>query len=218
MKVTELKGSSGYQTYLHLALDDAVAEYQKVQSAVAQQPPMTEQTATPELTMLHYSLEQKCATAILLAASCVEAVANLYLGFKSTPEQFAVLERATFLEKWTVLPSLFVSGYTFPKDGELYQDLKRLHARRNALAHLKEEMSFGGVILHPRSLPESAGDEHVFVGRCRSLPERLVSHLASFDKTDALTTIQTILAMADTFRVMRRSLTPQSSGCAEEPR
>jgi hypothetical protein len=218
MKVTEIKSSSGYQTYLHLALDDAVAEYQKVQSAVAQQPPLTEETATPELTMLRHSLEQKRATVILLAASCVEAAANLYLGLKSTPEQFAVLERATFLEKWTVLPSLFVSGYTFPKDGELYQDLKRIHARRNALAHLKEKVSFGGVILHPGSLPESAGDEHVFLGRCRSLPKRLVSHLASFDKTEALKTIQTILAGADIFREMRRSLTRQSSGCAEAPR
>ena len=207
MKVTELK-TSGYQTYLHLALDDAVADYQKVQSAVAQQPPLTEETATLELTMLHYALEQKRATAILLAASCVEAVANLYLGFKATPEQFAVLERATFLEKWTVLPSLFLPAYTFPKDGELYQDLKRLLARRSALAHLKEEVSLGGVILHPGSRPKSAGDEPVFVGRCQSLPERLVSHLASFDKTDALTMINMILTAAGAFREMKHSVTP----------
>lgn len=207
MKVTELQGFSGYQMYLHLALDDAVAEYQKVQAVVAQQPRLTEETATPQLTMLHYSLEQKRATAILLAASCVEAVANLYLGLKATPEQFAVLERATFLEKWTVLPSLFISGYNFPKDSELYQDLKRLHARRNALAHLKEEVSFGGVVLHSGSLPESAGDEHVFVGRCQSLPERLLSHLASFDKTGTLTEIQMILAGVKTFRLMIRRLT-----------
>jgi hypothetical protein len=217
MKVTELKGSSCYQTYLYLALDDAVAEYQKVQAAVTQQPPLTEATATPELTMLHYALEQKRATAILLAASCVEAVANLYLGFKATPEQFALLERATFLEKWTVLPSLFMSGYTFPKDGELYQDLKRLHARRNALVHLKEKVSLGGVVLHPGLLPESAGDEHIFVCRCRLLPERLVLHLALFDKTDALTVIKIIFAAVETFREMRRSLTPQSSGCAKAP-
>lgn len=215
MNVTELKGSSGYQMYLHLALDDAVADYQKVQDEVAKQPLLTEETATPELTMLHYALEQRRATALLLAASCVEAVANLYLGFKATPEQFAVLERSTFLEKWTVVPSLFLSGYTFPKDGELYHDLKRLHARRNALAHLKEKVSLSGVVLHPGSLPESAGDEHVFVDRCRSLPERLVSHLASFDKTDALEAIRMFLAAAEAFRVMKRN--PNSHGTRPLP-
>jgi hypothetical protein len=134
------------------------------------------------------------------AAACVEAVGNLYLGFKATPEQFATLERATFLEKWIVVPSLFLSRYKFPKGGELYQGLKRLHARRNAFIHLKEEVRRGGVVLHPGSRPESAGDEHIFVKRCRSLPDRLVAHLASFDKSGALNTIHMILATAETFR------------------
>lgn len=205
MKITELKGASGYQTYLYLALGDAIDEYQKVKAKVAQQQPLTDETATPTLTMLHYTLEKRRATALLLAASCVEAVANLYLAFKATPEQFAVLERATFLEKWTAIPSLFVAGYTFPKDGELYQDLKRLHARRNALVHLKEKVSLGGVVLHPGSFPESSGDEHVFVARCRSLPERLVSHLASFDKTDAVAPIQVFFAAAKVIKTMVQS-------------
>ena len=52
-------------------------------------------TATPELVRLYYSHVQKRVTVILLAAACVEAVANFYLATKSTPEQFAVLERAT---------------------------------------------------------------------------------------------------------------------------
>lgn len=194
MKVTQLKGASGYQAYLHLALNDAVDEYLKVHAKVAQQPPLTEENVTPELARLHYTLEARRATTLLLAASCVEAVINLYLAFKATPEQFAVLERAAFLEKWTVIPSLFVPGYTFPKDGELYQDLKRLHARRNSLVHLKEKVSSGGVVLSPGSSPKSAADEHTFVARCRSLPERLVSHLASFDKSDAVAPLVFIFA------------------------
>ena len=119
MKVTELQGSSAYQVYLHLELEDAITAYQQIHERVVQQPALTEETATPELTMLHYSREQKRATALLLAASCVEAVANLYLGLKAAPDQFAFLERATFLEKWTVVPSLFLQGYDLPKDGKL---------------------------------------------------------------------------------------------------
>src|SRR6266705_3099133 len=136
MEIIESLGSSGYQIHPHMALDDAVAEHEKVHATVAQQPPLTEETATPQLSMLYYTLEQRRAVALLLAAACVEAVANLYLGFKTTSEQFAVLVRATFLDKWTVVPTLFVAGYDLPKGGELYQDLKRLQVRRNALAHL----------------------------------------------------------------------------------
>jgi hypothetical protein len=108
MKITEIGGSSAYQAYLQLALDDAVAAYQVTHEAVSAQPPLTEETATPQLTLLYYRLEQQRATALLLAACCVEALGNLYLAHKSTPEQFAILEWAKFLDKWTVLPSLFV--------------------------------------------------------------------------------------------------------------
>jgi hypothetical protein len=109
MKITELQGSSGYQTHLHMALHDAVADYLRTWEDVSRHPPLSEETATPELTMVHYALEQKRANALLLAAACVEAVANLYLGLKATADQFSVLERTTFIEKWTVLPSLFLA-------------------------------------------------------------------------------------------------------------
>lgn len=154
--------------------------------------------------MLQYTLEQQRATALVLAACCVEALANLYLAQKTTPEQFAILEWAKFLDKWTVVPSLFVPGYSLAKDGELYQDLKRLNARRNALVHLKEEITRGASVLHPGSHPDAASDEHVFIGRCRSLPERLLAHLATFDKTDALMHVNMVLAIVPVMREMRR--------------
>jgi hypothetical protein len=204
MEVREIGGSSGYQAYLQLALDDAVSAYQETHEAVSCHPPLTEETATPELTLLHYALEQRRATALVLAACCVEALANLYLAQKTTPEQFAILEWARFLDKWTVLPSLFLPGYTFPKDGELYQDLKRLNARRNALVHLKEEVSRDGAVLHPGSHPDTASDENVFIGKCRSLPDRLLAHLASFDQTEAIKQVNMVLAIAPVMREMRR--------------
>jgi len=189
-----------------MGLYDAVAEYEGAHERVEQRPPLTEDTATPELTLLHYTLEQKRATTLLLAAACVEAIANLYLSLKTSPDQFAVLERATFLEKWSVVPSFVTPGYTLPKDCELYQDVRRLQARRNALTHLKEEVTVGGVV-HAGSMPEHAGDEHCFVKRCQSLPDRLVSHFASFDKTDAIVLLRGNIVLASTFLEFRRCLT-----------
>jgi len=163
--------------------------------------------------LLHYSLERRRITALVLAACCVEALANLYLAQKTTSEQFAVLERAAFLDKWVVLPSLFLPGYSLPKDQELYQDLKRLNVRRNALVHLKEEVTRGDWVVHPPFHPEVASDEHVFVGRCRSLPERLLTHLAAFDKTDAIAQVSGVLAVTATMREMSRL----TRGCTRRP-
>jgi len=204
MKITEIGGCSGYQVHLLLALDNAVIAYEETHDAVSRNPPLTEESATPELTFLHYSLEQRRATALILASCCVEALANLYLAHKTTPEQFAILQWAKFLDKWTVVPSLFLPEYSLPKDHELYQDLKRLNARRNALVHLKEEVTHGDSVRHRGLHPEVASDECVFVGRCRSLPERLLAHVASFDKTDAITHVSMILAVARTMREISR--------------
>ena len=214
MKITPLFSTSGYQTHLHMALKDAVARYAEAREAASKHPPLTEHTATPELTILHYTLEQRRAAALLLAAATVEAVANLYLRFKANPEQLSLLERATFIEKWTVVPSLFIPECTFPKDGELHQDLKRLHARRNALAHSKEEVSVGGQASHPGFTPEYTGDEHVFVARCGTLPTRLVLHLGLFDKSQALTSIWAFIGLADVFSETSRRLTT----APDEPR
>jgi hypothetical protein len=189
---------------LQVALDGAVSAYQKAYEAVSCHPPLTEETAAgdPELPLRYYALAQRGATALVLAACCVEALANLYLAHKTTPEQFAILERTRFLEKWTVLPSLFVPGYSFPKDEELYHDLKRLNACRNALVHLKEEVSREGSILHPGSRPDVASDENVFIGRCRSLPDRLLAHLALLDETEAIMQVKGVLATAHWMREM----------------
>jgi hypothetical protein len=203
MKITQIHGSSGYQVFLHLALDEAVTEYEKVYKEVAQRPRLTEESVTPELTLLHYRLEQRRATALVLAACCVEAVANLYLAHKASPDQFAILEWAKFMEKWTIIPSLFVSEYKFPKDDILYQDLKRLNGLRNALVHLKEEVTKGGTLQHTGSRPESASDEHVFIGRCRSLSDRLLSHIALYDKSDVITQIRMILTVTPFMKKMK---------------
>lgn len=139
---------------------------------------------------------------MLLAASCVEGLANLYLATKTTPEQFAVLERATPIEKWVVLPGLFLKDYTFPKDGELYHDLKGVIDRRNSLMHLKEEVTRGGEVIHEGKLPKKAGDEHAFIGRCATLPVRLVQHVTRFDLSSNVEHLGLTLSFAWEFSKM----------------
>lgn len=182
MTVTEVFSSSGYHVQLHLALKDAVEAYNELLRDVKARPPLTEESATAEVMKLHYAWEQKRITVILLAAACVEAIANVYLMIKASPEQFKVLDSATFVEKWVVLPSLFLKDYSFPKEGVLYQDLKLLQERRNALLHLKERVSIEGKLKHKGTQPKRAGDEDAFIGRCGTLPQRLAAHLATFDR------------------------------------
>jgi len=210
--VTELHSTSGYQVYLRLALREAVVDYESAWEAVRDQPPLTEDAATTELTLLHYAVEQRRAVVLLLTASCVEATANFCLACNATPDQFAVLERATFLEKWTTVPSLFLPGYSLPRDGELFQDLKRVHDRRNALMHLKERVTMAGVTSSPGVTPARAGDEHIFIPRCRTLPDRLFSHLCRFDP-GAFQPVIGILALADGITTVRQreSLNPPTS-------
>lgn len=196
VKIKQVGAFTAYHIYLHTELREAVSAYQRAQAEVSKHPPITEENATGELVHLYHMLEQKRAGAILMAASCVEAVANLYLAMKTTPEQFAILDRVDFVGKWTVAPSFLVQNYTFPKGGQLYQDLNRLHQQRNRLAHLKEEVTVGKEVVHKGFHPINHGDDDAFLKRLRTLPVRLVTHLASFDKSDAVTRIAITLSFA----------------------
>jgi len=186
MRIKKEGGFSGYHIYLNLALDEAVGEYERTFTEIQNHPSFTEEIEEDEtlgLIRLQYRLKQKFTTTILLAACCVEALGNLFLAIKTTPDQFASLERASFIEKWTVIPSQFLPEYTLPQDGQLYGDLRRLQIYRNAIAHLKEEVIRGKTVVHSGSLPKTASDEHVFISRCRTLPIRLVKHLIKFDQS-----------------------------------
>jgi len=183
MKITKGGEWSGYHIFFKIGLEEAVNEYERVHAEIQSHPPLSMETGTPEEISLHYNLEVKSAAVILFTACYVEALANLYLAFKTTTDQLSVLESASFLEKWTVVPSLFLPDYAFPRDEELYHDLKRLHQRRNALVHLKEEVAWGEDVKHKGALPKSDGDEYAFLCRCRTLPLRLVEHVAKFDET-----------------------------------
>jgi hypothetical protein len=216
-KITLAASSTGSQTSLHFALYHALDEYERARAEIAKSPPITEETATPENTLLNYQLEQWRVTSLILAAACVEAAANLYLAFKSTPKRFSELERRTFMDKWTTVPKLFVPNYDLPKSKQPYQDLKRLASRRNALMHMKEDViTGGGTISHKgRSRYRAGADEHEFVKRCRTLTERLVKHLGSFDKTDVMVSVGMIAAFAGIYLAAMAKLPEIKKALAE---
>jgi hypothetical protein len=201
MKVALVGSSSAHQSSLQFALHHALDEYERVYTEVQKQPKLTEATATPELTFLYFEWESWRVTSLILAAACVEAAANLYIGFKATPAQFAELERRPFLDKWTTVPASFVKSYVLPKNRQPYQDLKRLNQRRNALLHMKEHITKNGTALKGKRVGDyTMKDEHEFVKRCRTLTDRLVQHLRTFDHTDVMTSVFLVTAFAAVYR------------------
>ena len=186
MKVTLHSSQSGRQVSLHLALVSAMDEYDRVHAEVQAHPPLTEETADPFLTDLWYRWELRRATALILAAACVEATINVYLAFKD-PDGFEKLQWKPFMAKLTTVPKQFEKAYELPKTSELYRDLKRLHDRRNALMHLKEDVTYRGkTVQNVETAHASMDDEHEFVERCRNVVDRFLEHLRKFDRAEAV--------------------------------
>lgn len=187
MKVTLHSSQSGRQVSLHLALFSAIDEYDRVHAEVQAHPQLTEETADPFLTDLWYRWERCRATALILAAACVEATINVYLAFKD-PDRFEKLQWKPFMAKLTTVPKQFDENYELPESSELYRDLRRLHARRNALMHLKEDVTYQGKTVQGADTGHaSVDDEHEFVKRCRNIADRVIEHLRKFDRSEAVT-------------------------------
>jgi hypothetical protein len=121
MKVTLHSSQSGNQVSLHLALLNAMDEYDSVHAEVQANPQLTEETADPFLTDVWYRWEQWRATALILAAACIEATMNVYLAFKD-PDNFERLQWQPFMAKLTTVPKQFDKTYELPESSELYID------------------------------------------------------------------------------------------------
>jgi hypothetical protein len=97
------------------------------------------------------------------------------------------LQRKPFMAKLTTVPKQFEKAYELPETSELYRDLKRLHERRNALMHLKEDLTYQGkTVQGVETAHASMDDEHEFVKRCRNVVDRLLEHLRGFDRSEAV--------------------------------
>lgn len=115
----------------------------------------------------------------------MEALANFYLALRSNEEVFKLLEYASVIDKWTVVPCLFIPGYKLPKSEQIYNDLNLLVKMRNAFTHVKPKVVHDGRIIHKGNFPNHLPDDYQFTMNCVSLPLRLLKNLRKFDKTDA---------------------------------
>lgn len=122
---------------------------------------------------------------IVLASAFAEALINaiLAIGLVSTKkkEVFALLEKATFMEKWVIGPKIFLPNYAFAKDRHLYCNLKNLNKQRNLHIHSKLTLqdTAGLTILNGSgtSSISFAPDERATLRRYLDLPYALHKHV-----------------------------------------
>jgi hypothetical protein len=121
------------------------------------------------------------AVIILLTNSLIEALANFYLTNKCDEEQFKTLERLSTLDKLVVVPKLLLKQYEFPKDEELYYDLKLLLDLRTSLVHPKPRVTVNEATTHKGNLAKKSSVLALTPEKCVSLPARVVAHIWNFD-------------------------------------
>jgi len=126
-------------------------------------------------------IEQRRLPIIILSCTLLECAINFYLCTKCDAKHFEKLEGKSFLKKWTEVPKQFVSKYNLPEGSELENDLRKLINRRHAIIHPKPMISIDGGNQHQGNEPDIALDEHEFIGRCATLPFRLIDNLIACD-------------------------------------
>jgi hypothetical protein len=119
---------------------------------------------------------------IVCVASYIEALVNHYLSCRLSSEHFALLDKSNVMEKWTVVPSLFIPRYSFSTVDSLYMDLDALVKRRNGIAHAKPPVIEKGKKVRRGKQPRN-DIEHDQVLNWIKLPDRLIEHLRSNDKS-----------------------------------
>jgi len=129
-----------------------------------------------------FSVDESRMVVILLSHNFIEALANFNLALQTNEEVFQLLESASVIEKWATIPRLFVPDYELPKGEQIYQDLKLLVTRRNAITHMKPEIVVDGLRMHKGNVPKGIRNEHKFVMNCVSLPLRLLKNLGKYDR------------------------------------
>lgn len=123
---------------------------------------------------------------VLVASAMIEALANLLLSENADSDTFAILERATPIEKWVTLPKIFISNYELPKDKELYNQLRLLNVRRNSITHSKPEIKIDDKIIHRGNMPKRGNKENALHLAFCDLPEKLIDNLGKYDQHQAV--------------------------------
>jgi hypothetical protein len=184
---------SNYHSLLYSALNNSSDQHEQLLEEIVDfKKNATGLNEQEKLICLHnygLKLEESRIVVTLLSCSFIEALANFYISLKCKSEQFKILERVGLLDKWTAVPSLFIPEYHFPKNSELYRDLKMLNDTRNRISHSKPEIVTDGQVTHEGFLPKIPKSSRAFAETITSLPLRLVKHLSAFDKSEDVTTL-----------------------------
>jgi hypothetical protein len=135
----------------------------------------------------------------ITSASLAEAVINYYIALKlckMDTDLLADIEKIDLLKKWTLLPKIFNENYKFDKSSELYDQLKNLVKKRNALVHLKPNIFHGSpndkkVIkgTNSKDLNVSFKNLYQFI----ELPKKLMQHIENQEKDEGVKSFISIL-------------------------
>jgi len=122
-------------------------------------------------------------TVIVLSHALSEALINavLAIGLANIGAQdiFPLLEKSEFRLKWLYAPKSFAPDYKFPVGTALNETLTMLYRQRNALVHLKIELSVEGKkLIEGTNFKRTRFDEErIWLRRYFSLPYDLVDFI-----------------------------------------
>ena len=155
---------SGHHFDLAYALQKAKEDHMALYEEIKEFDPREEYSQYPPKVAYFYAFSRRIFRSethiVLISASLVEALANMFYSECADSEMFAILERATPIEKWLTLPRLYIPSYSFPKGGKLYNTLKLLISRRNSILHPKPQILKGEGLIHKGNLTKKTKDEY----------------------------------------------------------
>lgn len=121
------------------------------------------------------TIERHRLSVVILSCTLLEAMINFYIGAKCKGKKFRELQARSLFKKWTECPKELAPNFHLP--AELRDDLRKLIDRRNDIIHHKPFISIDGDRRHKGNEPDVDLDEHDFICRSATLPQRLQSYL-----------------------------------------
>lgn len=176
---------TGHHFFIAYALQKAKEDHKALYEEIKKFDPLEEYSQYPPKVAYFVAFSRRIFRSethiVLISASLVEALANMFYSERADSEMFAILERATPIEKWLTLPKLYIPSYSFQKGGKLYNTLKLLISRRNSILHPKPQMLKGEGLIHKGNLTKKTKDEYKLHLDFCELPSLLVHNLKAND-------------------------------------
>jgi hypothetical protein len=174
---------SDYHEVIAWELRDAIKRYFTTWETILEKPQSERELWTK-------AIEQRRLTVVILSSALLECAINFYLCTKCSAKRFKLIEKdkrlGSLYLKCTEAPKEFRKSYSVPAGSDLAKDFRKLIDRRKGAVHPKPMMSIDGDNRHKGNEPNLAWDEHEFIGRCATLPFRLVEQLIGDDGNDVI--------------------------------